>query len=224
MTGHLARIAPKASLRAAINLGNRALARQDGDTLGGITPALARRLAEKIGKPVEFILYDGAGKTFADATQDVWDLAFLAIDPARAKKVSFTRPYKEIIATYAVRDDSPINDVAEADTPGTSILVGHGSAYDLHLTATLRNADLVRAADPGESFERFRQGEGDIVGGVLESLQRAFPAGSGVRVLPGRITTVRQAMVLPCHDADMTAALDTFLAEAIAEGFVAANT
>ena len=217
-------IAPGEALRVAINLGNQALAREEDGELSGVTPALAKRLGEEIGKPVEFAVYDGAGKTFSDADNDRWDVGFLAIDPERAKTVSFTRPYKEVIATYAVRDDSPVQWVEEADMPGTRILVGSGSAYDLYLTKTLQHAELIRARDPGESFEMFRQGEGDMVGGVLQSLQRAFPEGCGVRILPGRITSVRQAMVLPRHDADQIAALDDFVARAIADGFVEANS
>jgi polar amino acid transport system substrate-binding protein len=220
MTSDLAAIAPHPALRAAINLGNRALARRDGDALHGVSPALARRLADEIGKPVEFVIYDGAGKTFADAMAGVWDVAFLAIDAKRAEAVSFTRPYKEIVATCAVRDNSPLTAVDEIDVPGTRILVGRGSAYDLHLTATLRHAELIRAADPGASFEQFRAGEADVVGGVLQSLQRAFPDGGGIRILPGRITTVRQAMVLPGHDPAWIAALDDFVGRALAEGFV----
>ncbi|WP_366653669.1 transporter substrate-binding domain-containing protein [Fodinicurvata sp. EGI_FJ10296] len=223
MSDGLQAIAPGETLRAAINLGNRALAREENGELGGVTPALAKRLAAEIGKPVEFVVYDGAGKTFKDAGKDRWDVGFLAIDPERAKTVSFTRPYKEIIATYAVRDDSPIQSIEEADRPGIKIVVGTGSAYDLYLTKALEHAELIRIADPGESFARFRQGDGDLVGGVLQSLQKAFPEGSGVRILPGRITTVRQAMMLPYHDADRIAALDAFVECAIADGFVAAN-
>ncbi|MBM9593197.1 transporter substrate-binding domain-containing protein [Roseitranquillus sediminis] len=224
MSEQLRAIAPGEALRAAINLGNRALAREEDGELRGITPALAKRLADEIGKPVEFVVYGGAGKTFDDAGEDRWDVGFLAIDPERAKTVAFTRPYKEIVATYAVRDDSPVRSVEDADKPDTRILVALNSAYDLYLTKALQHADLIRASDPGESFEMFRRGEGDLVGGVLQSLQRAFPEGSGVRILPGRITAVRQAMVLPYHDADRIAALDAFVERAIADGFVEANS
>lgn len=223
MRNQLQAIAPGPSLRAAINLGNRALAQNDNGELRGITPQLSRRLAEEIGKPVEFVLYDGAGKTFNDAGKGLWDVGFLAIDPARAKAVSFTRSYTEIVATYAVRDNSPVTSVDLADRPGTKIVVGNGSAYDLFLTEALHHAELVRASDPGASFDLFRGGVGDVVAGVLQSLQRNFPQGSGVRILPGKITSVRQAMVLPYHDADRTAALDAFVERAIASGFVEAN-
>ena len=40
-------------LRAAINTGNRALVQVDGDRLTGVSPALARRLAEKLGAKLE---------------------------------------------------------------------------------------------------------------------------------------------------------------------------
>jgi len=224
MDMQLRAVARGPALRAAINLGNSALAREENGELRGITPALARRLSDEIAVPLELIVYDGAGKTFADAQNDRWDVAFLAVDPARAQVVDFTRPYKEIVAMYAAREDSAFQSMEEADAPGNTIIVAEGSAYDLHLSKTLKHAELIRAADPGESFARFRDGEGDLLAGVLESLQHAFPKGSAIRILPGRITSVRQAMVLPYHDRDRIAALDAFVERAITDGFIDANS
>ena len=49
------------------NTGNRALVQQDGDQLSGVSPALARRLAEEIGADLRLVIYEGAGKVFAEA-------------------------------------------------------------------------------------------------------------------------------------------------------------
>lgn len=208
-------------LRAAINLGNAALARRDGRGLAGVSPALARRLAATIGVALEPVVYEGAGKVFADADADAWDVAFLAIDATRARRVCFTRPYHGIEATYAVRATSAFRQVDEADRDGQVLLVAAGSAYDLHLGAALSAADLVRAASPGASFQRFRAGEGDLVAGVRQSLEREFGSDPDYRILPGRITAIEQAMVLPGPDHPCLPALDAFLKEAIEEGFIA---
>lgn len=211
-------LAADGRLRVAINLGNAALARRDGADLAGVSPALARRLAAAIGVTFEPILYEGAGKVFADADTNRWDLAFLAIDATRARRVCFTRPYHGIEATYAVRVDSAFYDIADADR---ELMVATGSAYDLHLTAAARRAALVRADSPGASFRRFRAGEGDLVAGVRQSLEREFGADPGYRILPGRITAIEQAMVLPGPANPGLAALDAFLGQAIDDGFVA---
>lgn len=214
-------IAPNGPLRAAVNLGNAAIARRTAaGELEGIGPALAARLAGEIGVALEPVVYEGAGRVFADAETGAWDVAFLAIDPRRAEVVAFTRPYLTIEAIYAVRADSPFRDVGEADRPGRRLLVAQGSAYDLHLSEVVRHAALVRAGSPGESMRLFRDGEGDMVAGVRESLEREFGGDPGFRVLPGRFKAIEQAMVLPRHDPRLVEALDDFVARAIADGFI----
>lgn len=208
-------------LRVAINTGNRALVKVEGDILGGVSPALGRRLAEQIGARFEPVIYDGAGKVFEDAGAGRWDVAFLAIDPMRAERVSFTRPYHVIEATYAVRADSGLNGPEDVDQEGVRVLTSVGSAYDMYLRANLSNAMLDREGTPTESFQRFRDGAGDAVAGVRASLDRFFSGDETVRVLPGVLTKVEQAMVLngPAHPA--VDALDAFVSEAISSGFVA---
>ncbi|MFT6533930.1 MAG: polar amino acid transport system substrate-binding protein [Limimaricola cinnabarinus] len=214
-------IAQGPRLRAAINTGNRALVQERNGTFHGVSPALARRLAEAIGKPLECIRYEGAGAVVADAGADRWDVAFLAVDPARANVIAFTRAYHLIEAIYAVRTDSPIRDISEIDRLGQVVMVAKGSAYDLHLSQTLCHAELLRAASPGDSFRRFAAGEGDVVAGVRQSLEGHFADVPGMRFLDGAITQVAQAMALPVARAEALSALDRFVSEAISDGFVA---
>ena len=221
MTTDLTALAKGGVLRAAINTGNRALVQVEGESLNGVSPALARRLAEHIGARLEPVVYDGAGKVFNDALTDTWNVAFLAIDATRAQNISFTRPYHVIEATYAVRRDSGISDVDEADREGMHILTSTGSAYDMHLSANLKAATLEHSGTPTESFEEFRQGRCDLVAGVRASLERFFDGDPDFRVLPGVLTRVEQAMVLPGPENPAISALDAFVEEAIAEGFVA---
>ena len=208
-------------LRAAINTGNRALVQQDGVKLTGISPALAQRLADEIGARLAPVVYNGAGPVFHDAHNNIWDVAFLAIDPKRAEKIAFTRPYVTIEATFAVRCDAAFRDVSDVDQPDIRILTSIGSAYDLHLTKTLRSAKLERFGTPPESFEAFASGSWDAVAGVRESLQTAFRNNSDIRILPGVLTKVEQAMALPHPDHPALLALDDFVAHAVDDGFVA---
>ncbi len=223
MQADLSYLARDGVLRVAINTGNRALVQERDGALLGVSPALARRLADEIGARLEPVVYSGAGKVFGDAGNDIWDVAFLAIDATRARKVSFTRPYVTIEATYAVRADGPVQDVEAADRDGVTVLTSTGSAYDMHLTASLRHARLERSGMPTESFEEFRAGRADLVAGVRESLERFFGGDPAFRILPGILTKVEQAMVLPACDDPRIGALDAFLARAIEDGFVASE-
>jgi polar amino acid transport system substrate-binding protein len=138
MQDELALIAQNDILRVAINTGNRALVQNDGGKLTGVSPALAQRLADRLGVTFEPVMYTGAGKVFADASSDRWDVAFLAIDETRALQISFTRPYHVIEATYAVRSNAPFQRVSDADRRGVTILTATGSAYDMYLSKTLK--------------------------------------------------------------------------------------
>ncbi|MEL7345143.1 MAG: transporter substrate-binding domain-containing protein [Pseudomonadota bacterium] len=208
-------------LRAAINLGNRALVQQDGDALTGVSPALARRWAEANGLSFEPVIYHGAGKVFEDAGRDVWDVAFMAVDPLRAEHVTFSRPYHIIEATYGVRAGSSIRAPSDADRAGVTVVAAKGSAYELVLRRDLTHATLEHAATPGDSFEAFKAGRGDVVAGVRASLERFFGDDGDVTILGGVLATVEQAMVLPGKDHPGGAALDAFVAEAVETGFVA---
>jgi polar amino acid transport system substrate-binding protein len=221
LTAQLATLARGGVLRAAINTGNRALVQVEGGALRGVSPALAERLAAEIGARLEPVVYDGAGKVFADAGTGAWDVAFMAVDPARADSVAFTRPYVTIEATCAARAGADFAALADIDRPGVTVLTATGSAYDLHLTKSLRHARLDRAGTPDESFAAFRAGRGDVVAGVRQSLERFFDGDAGVFLLPGSLTAVRQAMALPGAGHPALAALDDFVARAISDGFVA---
>lgn len=222
MQADLKTLARDGVLRVAINTGNRALVQQAGSTLTGVSPALALRLAEEIGARMEPIVYSGAGKVFEDAGYDKWDVGFLAIDPMRAKKIVFTQPYIMIEATYAVRSDAKFKNVDDVDAAGVQVLTSTGSAYDMHLTKSLRLASLERSGTPPESFEEFRAGRCDAVAGVRASLEGAFAGSPDIRILSGVLTSVRQAMVLPNNTDPRIAALDDFVARAIEDGFVEA--
>ncbi len=221
MDQDLSSILKNGVLRAAINTGNRALVQAEGDNLRGVSPALARRLAERLSARLEPVIYDGAGKVFADADKDLWDIGFLAIDATRAKVLSFTRPYHVIEATYATRAHGSIKDVDEADQDGVRILTSSGSAYDMYLTANLAHAHLHHSGTPADSFEEFRAGGYDLVAEVRATLERYFRDDDGYRVLPGCLTSVKQAMVLPGRDNPMIGTLDAFVEEAMNDGFVA---
>ena len=149
-------------LRFAINLGNAVLAHlgETGEP-AGLTVELSHRLATRWGVTAEFVPYPAAGKVVADAGGDHWDIAFLAIDPAREATLRFTPPYITIQGTALVRAGSPCQSVADMDRPATTINVGQNAAYDLWLTRHLQHASLNRLPSSQEAIDAFLAGEGD---------------------------------------------------------------
>jgi polar amino acid transport system substrate-binding protein len=153
---------PQRSLCFAINLGNPVLATLLPDnTPGGITAELAKKLAAECGCEARFVTWPTAGKVVDVALLDQWDIAFLAIDPAREDKLCFTPPYVTIESSVLVRNDSDIHSVQAMDRPGVTINVGRGAAYELYLIRTLRHAAMQQYATSQEAIRAFIAGEGD---------------------------------------------------------------
>lgn len=216
-------LAPHGVLRVALNFGNPVLAkrRQETNEPFGVSIDLARELAARTKLDLEFIPYEAAGHVFADVDNDAWDLAFMAIDPKRAERVAFTQPYVIIEGTYMVRDDSSLQDVGDADRKGVRIAVGQGAAYDLFLSRHLQNAELVRSSTSATAIDLFVQDGLEAVAGVRQPLMTYAAAHTGFRVLPGRFTAIQQAMAVPRARASVIAALDDYIAQMKANGFVA---
>jgi polar amino acid transport system substrate-binding protein len=213
-------LAPTGTLRAGINLGNMVLAQKDEMTgePKGITVDLARELGRRLGVPVDLVRFDAAGKTFEGLKAGTLDIVFLAIEPVRAAEVAFTAPYVIIEGVYLVPKDSALKTVGDVDRAGVRVGVNKGSAYDLFLTRTLKQAQLVR----GESgIDLFVKDKLDAAAGVKQPLVEYAKTNPGVRVMDGRFMEIQQAMGTPRGRDAGARYLRGFVEEMKADGFVA---
>jgi len=217
-------LAPTGKLRAAINFGNGVLAQKgpNGEARG-VTPELAAALAKKLGVPVELVPLQAAGKAFEALASGQVDIAFIAIEPARASQVDFSPPYVLIQGTYLVLKDSPLKDVGDVDKDSVRIGVGLASVYDLYLTRTLKHATLVRNTVGGASagIPPFREQHLDAAAGVREPLDAYAKEHDDVRVMPGHFEEIRQAMGTQKGHAAGAAYVRAFIEEMKGNGFVA---
>ena len=217
-------LAPIGHLRASINLGNPILANTDPATgrARGVSVDLAHALAERLGVPLETIEFPAATKSVDAVTGGVADVGFFAIDPLRGAEIAFTDAYILIEGAYLVREDSPCQANEDVDRPGTSVVVGQGSAYDLFLTRELKAATIVRAPTSPAVTDLFLAQHLDVAAGVRQQLEADAARLPGLRVLPGRFMVIEQAMGLPSsRGPEARAALARFVEEAKASGEVA---
>jgi polar amino acid transport system substrate-binding protein len=216
-------IAPTGKLRAAINLGNAVLAQKGADGPKGVTVDLARELARRLGVPVELTTFEAAGKVFEGIKAGSVDLAFIAIEPVRAAEIEFSSPYVLIEGGYMVQKDSPLKAVEDVDRPGIKIAVGLNSAYDLFLTRTIKNAQVVRAHTGGGSamIELFLKEKLDVVAGVKPVLVEYAKTNAAMRVMDGRFMVIQQSMGLPKGRTTAARYVRTFVEDVKASGFVA---
>jgi len=221
--GARSELSPTGKLRAAINFGNPVLAQKDPATgePRGVSVDLARELGRRLGVPVELVTFDAAGKVFEALKTGAWDIAFLAIDPARAAEIAFTAPYVVIEATYLVPADSPLRTIEDVDRDGVRVAVGNKSAYDLYLTRTLKRAQLVRVPTSPAAIEVFLKDKLEAAAGVKQPLLQFAKTHPNVRVMDGRFMAIEQAMGTPRGREAGARYLREFIEEMKASGFVA---
>ncbi|MFI8963972.1 transporter substrate-binding domain-containing protein [Streptomyces sp. NPDC053493] len=216
----VADLAPTGALRASINLGNPVLAQGTPDAPAGITVDLAREIGARLGVPVELLCFDAARRSYEAMATGRADLCFLAVDPAREAEVAFTAPYVVIEGVYAVPRDSALRTPADVDAPGVRVGVKAGSAYDLHLTRTLRHATVVRGA---EGVDTFAEQKLEAGAGIRQPMTAYAAAHPEVRLLDERFMEIRQAVGTTAGRAPETVAfLRATVEELKANGFVTA--
>ena len=216
-------LAPTGTLRAAINFGNPILAAKDPATgePRGVSVDLSRELARRLGVPVKFVFYDAAGKVVEGLKSGEWDVAYVAIDPARAKDIAYSGPYVVIEGAYLVPQASPIRSNAEVDREGVRVAVGAGSAYDLFLSRNLKHAKIVRAPTSPAVTDLFVAQKLEVAAGVKQQLEADARRIPGLRLLDGRFMVINQAMGTPRARGEGARYLHHFVEEMKASGFVA---
>ena len=204
-------LAPTGVLRAAINLANFLLVtgtRADGKP-DGVSPDVARRIAAALDLPCEFVLFEGPGQLAHTVYNDAWDIGNIAIEQARAETINFSDPYVQIDANFMIRQDSPFTDNASIDTTGVTIAAYRSSAYDLWLSETLLNAQIVRYDSIEISHEMFRQGKTDVLASLKPKLLNDMSRHNGYRIVEPSFTGIQQAVGIAKHRLDFSGSSGT---------------
>jgi polar amino acid transport system substrate-binding protein len=215
---------PSGTLRASINLGNPILANADADGKPyGVSVDLATAFAKRLGAALQLVVFDAAGKSVDAVMKEQADIGFFAIDPVRGADIAFTAPYVLIEGYYLVRADSPLQSNEDVDREGNRVVVGKGSAYDLYLTRTLKNAQILRSPTSPTVVETFLREGAEVAAGVRQQLEADAGRTNGLRLLNERFMVIQQAMGVPKSRGSAAADfLGQFVEEMKATGFVEA--
>jgi len=216
-------LAPTGKLRAGMNLANTLFTTKDAASgeLRGVSVDLMRELASRLGVPLELVVHATPGEV-ADAVESrTWDVAILAIEPARAQKIAFSPAITEIEATYVVHKDSRLRSIEQVDTSGIRISVPEKAGYDLYLTRTLRNATLIRTKSFPASIELFKERRADALAGLKPALLASMDKMPDARLLEGKFMTVNHGLGTPRERRAATQYLKAFVEDINASGFVA---
>lgn len=218
-----AAMAPQGKLRAGMNLSNNLFTGKDRATgqLQGVSVDLMRELASRLGVPLEMVVHATPGEVADNATKDTWDVAILAIEPARAKTISFSPPITEIEASYLVFSDSALRSVTQVDVPGIRIAVPDKAGYELYLTRTISHATLVRSSSTPGAVELFKTRKADTLAGLKPNLLDLMAGQTSFRLLEGNFMVVNHGLGTPSKQPAAAAYLKAFVEEMNASGFVA---
>jgi polar amino acid transport system substrate-binding protein len=219
----VSQLAPTGVLRAGINMSNFLLvsSRTPDGGPAGVSPDMARAIADRLGVPVRYVPYPRPGELADAAGTGAWDIGLIGAEPQRAEKIAFTPAYCEIEATYLVPAGSPISSIAEVDRPGVRIAVTARAAYDLWLERNIRHATLVRTESLDAALQRFKAEGMEVLAGLRPRLLSDAEALPGSRILDGQFTAVQQAIGTARANAAGAAFLRDFVEEAKSSGLVA---
>lgn len=216
-------LAPTGVLRAAINMGNFLLVTgktPTGDPVG-VSPDMAREIAQRLGVPVKYVPYARPGQIADDAGKGLWDVGLIGAEPQRAAVINFTAAYCEIEATYLVPAGSPIRSIDEVDQPGRRVAVTARSAYGLWLENNYKKGELLQFDNAEAALKAFDGEKLDAYAGLRPGLIEVQQARPGSRILDGQFTAVQQAVGTAKANTAGAAFLRDFVEEAKKSGLVA---
>lgn len=209
-------------LRVGIGLGSPSGAMKNPATgeLRGLAVDLGRALATRIGVDFVAVEYPRPGAILEGVQTNAWDVAFLVVDPERAKEVDFAPPHTQSDFTYLVPAGSSIHKVADADQPGIRIAVPRGDGVDLRLTRLLKKAELVRTDTLSAAVELVRTGGAHARAGPRQAVLAESVKLPGSRVLADGFAVISSAALVPKGHAGRLAYVSEFIEEAKASGLV----
>jgi polar amino acid transport system substrate-binding protein len=181
---------------------------------------LGRALAARIGVQSVSVEYPRPGAVIDGLRTNAWDISVLIIDPVRAEQVDFSKPFLQSDLTYLVAAGSTIQSVADADQSGIRIAVARGDTSDLHLTRTLKRAELVRTDSIAAAVELLRTGGVNAVALNRPSLIAQSATLPGSRVLSDGFADIYSGVAVPKGHDGWLAYINEFIEDAKVSGVV----
>ena len=218
----LNQLAPKGFIRAAINLSNFLLVtgkKPNGDP-EGVSPDIALALSKELGVDLKLIPFKRPGELADAVSDDVWDIGNIAVEPERAKTITFSLPYALIESTFIVRSNLNINSFDDVDKSDIRIAVAERSAYDLWLTEHITKAKLVRAKSIDESFSIFEENKFEVLAGLKPKLLDDLNKTQDCKILEDPFTFIKQCIGSKPGDVEVENFINDFINKNIKNGFI----
>jgi polar amino acid transport system substrate-binding protein len=216
-------IAPGATLHAVYLGSNPAQATRDpatGETRGA-SADLAHELARRAGIPLELKAVDAPPAVIDAVKSGAADIGFVAYEATRLGTVAFSQPYMLVRQSFLVLDGSTISAVADIDRPGQKIAGTRNDSITLCLARILKRASLVELANnPAELGKALLGRDIDALGANRQRLTTLMRSTPGLRLLADDLFNVPQNIIVPMSRPAALPAINAFLDEVRASGFL----
>jgi polar amino acid transport system substrate-binding protein len=218
-------LAPTGTLRASFIENNPVQGRVDAKTRAVSGPAadLVRELARRMNVKYEVTPLPSAGAVLESVRSGKMDIGFLAYEAARAEQVDFSDPYSSSGSAYAVRANSTLKSSADVDRPGVTIGAIAGQSPEVYVREHAKNArvESLSSVPPNAAIGKMLlDGKFDAFAANRTRMEEMVREVPGLRVLPDDFTATLQSIVVAKGKKQQLDAVNRFLAEVRASGFV----
>ena len=215
-------LAPTGKLRVAL-LELQAHAVKDPYTgnLKGVSHDLTRELAARLGVPFEPVFYPNPGAYIAAGQAGQWDIGSMGVAPERRASFDFPTSHMAVEVGYLAPAGSRLATASDIDRAGVRVAVVERGTPDIFLTASLKQASIVRGSNFGAAVELVKSAKADVLGAQKPNLYQFIDRLPGARILEGRAGIEEQALAVPTgRNPAGVAYVSAFIQEAKATGLV----
>ncbi len=179
----------------------------------GISVEMAHALGKKLGLPVriESMPFTGLIPSLQSGRIDCV-ISSMTETPERRKNIDFSDPYLTIGLAILVGKNASINNVADLDQPGKTIVVRQGTTGEVWARKTLTKAQVLAVDKEGSAVLEVVQGKADaFIYDQMSIWQNARKNPETTRALLQPLTTENWAIGLRQNEPVLKSAVNEFL-------------
>ncbi len=218
-------IAPTGTLTAAYIVTNLAQARRDPATgeITGVIADITRELGRREGLPVTITPVPTAAAVLDAVRSGGADIGFVAPNPERTGLALYSNTYMLVHQSALVLADSVLQSVNDLDRAGQVIGINTDDTVGVWLKQSLKSASVRATPDYSlrEAVQWLKDGSVVAFAGNRQRLASGTQGVAGLRLLPDNLYSVGQAVAVPTDQPSRLAAINAFLNELRASGFLA---
>ena len=188
--------------------------------LSGWPIDLVAALGERLGVPSVPVEHPNPANALRSIVAGICDAGIIGIEAERATKLDYTPPLVEADYTLLAPAGSPYQTLADADRPGVRNAAVHHHASTIALAKIVKQAMLVGADTPAETFAIFQSGKADLFASLREVLRHHAERLPGARLFEDRYGFNPIGMAVAKGQAARLSALTDFVEDAKASGLV----